>query len=121
MDLEVCKEYNAAVAEFNSYCATEANLNVSIHTDCYPMQVHLTPSETQQTMFDNDEEADVPSGSIIINIGIKPKFKSSLKFQMDAALLKKLIKKATNLGALYLHAFRESSAEIGRASCRERV
>lgn len=108
MNDEMCREYKAAVAEFEKYCADEVGLNVVINTDGYPMTVRLTPANAQQSMFDETEQADVTSGCIIITNGIQPKIKANLKYQMDAALLKKLITKVESLGKLYLHAFRAS-------------
>lgn len=112
MNEEICREYKTAVAEFEKYCADEVGLNVVINTDCYPMQVRLTPANAQQSMFEEAEQADGQAGGcIIITNGIQPKIKANLKYQMDAALLKKLITKVENLGELYLHAFRASVSD----------
>ncbi len=108
MNGEICREYKTAVAEFEKYCADEVGLNVVINTDGYLMTVRLTPANTQQSMFDEAAQVDGTSVCIIITNGIQPKIKANLKYQMDAALLKKLITKVENLGKLYLHAFRAS-------------
>lgn len=111
MSDEICREYKTAVAEFEKYCADEVGLNVEINTDYYPMQVRLMPAEEQQSMFDESEQEDRTSDCIVIMNGIQPKIKANLKYQMDAAILKKLITKVANLGELYLHAFRASVSD----------
>ncbi len=112
--MQAVSEFKAAIADLENFCEKETNFKVHILTDCYPMQVHFTPAETQQSLFDADtaeltdnvdENGEITS--IIITLGISPQVRSNLKFKMEAALLKKLIKKASKIGELYLHAFRE--------------
>lgn len=112
--MEAVSEFKAAIADLENFCEKETNFKVHILTDCYPMQVHFTPAETQQSMFDADtaeltdnvdENGEIKS--IIITLGISQQVRSNLNFKVEAALLKKLIKKAAKVGDLYLHAFRE--------------
>lgn len=109
--MDAISEYTAAIADLEKFCEKETNFKVHILTDCYPLQVHFTPAETQQSMFDADTADNVDENgeitSIIITLGISPQVRSNLKFKLEAALLKKLIKKASQIGELYLHAFRE--------------
>ena len=56
-----------------------------------------------------DENGEV--NDLTVTIGLSTAVKSTLKFKMDAKLLKKLIKLAENVGDLYYHAYREQEGE----------
>lgn len=112
MNQEARKEYEAAVAEFKEFCLAEANLNVEIQTDCYPMMICLTPAAVQQSMFLTEEANLGANSTIMIRLGIQPIMTSNRFFKMDVEILKKITKKATKIGGLYLQAFRERAAEM---------
>lgn len=58
--------------------------------------------------YNVDENGEI--GSIQIAFGTTTKVQSSLRFKMDAKLLKKFIKLTEKVGLLYLHAFFENQA-----------
>ena len=100
-------EYDAAVKALNKFCEEQTDLEVVILDDEYPIRVQFLPS-TQLTMFSEanvDESGEV--NDLTVTVGLNSAVRSTLKFKMDAKLLKKLIKLAENVGNLYYQAYRE--------------
>ena len=101
-------EYDATVEDLIKFCDTFTDLTPIIRTEEYPLRVTFVPN-VQMSMFGNenvDENGEV--NDMTITCGLSTSVKSTLKFEMDSTLLKKLIKLSEKLGYLYYHAFRES-------------
>ncbi len=102
-------EYEAAVEELKKFCEENTEFDVCIDDARYPFRVRYLPS-AQLNVFDeeNVDENGVVN-ELIVTVGISTKVNSTLRFRMDAGLLKKLIKRAERLGEIYYHAFREAA------------
>ncbi len=106
------EEYEAALADMKNFCAKETTFDVEFLTNVYPLVAVFKP-KAQRSLFDSenynvDENGEI--GSIQIAFGTTTKVQSSLRFKMDAKLLKKFIKLTEKVGLLYLHAFFENQA-----------
>lgn len=109
-------EYEAAVENLIQFCDTYTELTPIIRDEEYPFSVQFVPEE-QLSMFGNeniDENGEV--NDMTITCGLSTSVKSTLRFEMDSTLLKKLIKLAEKCGYLYYHAFRESHGERMQSS-----
>lgn len=107
-------EYEAAVEDLIQFCETYTGLKPIIRDEEYPFSVQFVPEE-QLSMFGNvnvDENGEV--NDMTITCGLSTSVKSTLIFEMDSTLLKKLIKLAEKCGYLYYHAFREGYIEYGK-------
>ena len=103
--------YETALDALRKYCEYQTDLEAYILTDTYPIRVQFIP-KAQLDMFgyaNVDENGEV--NDLTVTIGLSTAVKSTLKFKMDAKLLKKLIKLAENVGDLYYHAYREQEGE----------
>lgn len=106
------EEYKAALADMKNFCAKETTFDVEFLTNVYPLVAVFKP-KAQLSLFDKenynvDENGEI--GSIQIAFGTTTKVQSSLRFKMDAKLLKKFIKLTEKVGLLYLRAFFENQA-----------
>ena len=104
-------EYEAAVKDLVKFCEDHTDLTAIIMDDAYPIRVQFLPN-AQLNFFGNeniDENGEV--NDLTVTVGLSTAVKSTLKFKMDAKLLKKLIKLAETVGTLYYHAFRERADE----------
>lgn len=105
-------DYKQAVADLETFCADETNFDVEILTETYPMSVKFTP-KAQMSLFDEQENYRVDENgeirNITISLGQTTRVLSTLRFKMDAKLLKKMMKLSEKVGHAYLHAFREAS------------
>lgn len=102
-------EYEAMVKDLQKFCEKYTDLDVYILDQRYPLQVQFLPTG-QLGFFENeniDENGEV--NEMTVTCGLSTSVKSTLRFKMNAKLLKKLIKMAENVGACYYHAFRESA------------
>lgn len=110
------REYEATVEDLIKFCDTYTELTPIIRDEEYPFSVQFVPEE-QLSMFGNeniDENGEV--NDMTITCGLSTSVKSTLRFEMDSTLLKKLIKLSEKLGYLYYHAFREAH---GRAEATD--
>lgn len=101
-------EYDAAVKALMKFVEDSTDLNAEILTETYPIRVQFIPKR-QLTLF-GDENIDKETGEVndmTVTVGLTTSVKSTLKFKMDAKLLKKLIKLSETVGTIYYHAFRE--------------
>ena len=93
------------------FCATTTDYICEVNTDLYPLTAVFVPNP-QRSIFDAaiDENGEV--GELVISVGLDTNVKSTLKFEMDAALLKKLIKSVEKIAFLYYHAYREGAGDL---------
>ncbi len=119
-------DYQGAVAELKDFCKEETNFVCEISVDKYPIVVKLTPAPQQMSFLDTQKNTTTPGedASVLITVGPTTRMASTLKFQLDAPLLKKLIKKSEKVGKAYLHAFRAAAQimlETGDAEAIKQV
>ena len=108
------RAYDSAVDDLKKFCEDNTELTAIIMDEVYPIRVQFIP-DPQYNLFQNPEENIDENGEIIdmtVTVGLETSVKSTLKFKMDAKILKKLIKLAEKVGAVYYHAFREGADEL---------
>ncbi len=108
----VQSEYEAAVNALRKFCEEHTDLTVLILDDAYPFRVQFIP-DGQMSLFENeniDENGEV--SDLTVTVGISTTVKSTLKFKMDAKLLKKLIKHSETIGMIYYQAYREQEGKV---------
>lgn len=102
-------EYEAAVEKLTHFCETSTYLTPVIVDKEYPIRVKFFPCLSLFEDENVDENGEVNYLTVVA--GMSTTVKSTLKFKMDSKLLKKLIKLAEKVGALYYHAFREQQGK----------
>ena len=102
-------EFECAQNDLMKFCATTTDYICEVNTDTYPLTAVFVPNP-QRSIFDVDENGEI--GELVISVGLDTNVKTTLKFEMDAALLKKLIKSVEKLAFLYYHAFREEAGDL---------
>ena len=108
--------YAKALENLREFCEDNTDFNVAVLAGKYPVRFTFEPIK-QMGMFDeeNDEMENVDEngeiGGLTITVGLSTTVKSTMKFHVPAALLKKLIKLSEKAGALYYHSFREEADE----------
>ena len=101
-------EYEAARDALMQYCEKATDYVCEVKESAYPLKVVFTPNEAQEAMFNETRSY----GVLEITVGLDTKVRSTLEFQMDSDLLKKLIKNAEKIAFLYYHAFREQFDDL---------
>lgn len=101
-------EFEAARNALMKYCEVSADYVCEVKEDTYPIKVVFSPNNAQTAMFQEGKN----SGVLEIEVGLDTKVKSTLAFQMDSDLLKKLIKNSEKIAFLYYHAFREQYDDL---------
>lgn len=101
-------EYEAARDALMGYCEKATDYVCEVKESAYPLKVVFTPNDAQAAMFDENRSY----GVLEITVGLDTKVRSTLDFQMDSDLLKKLIKNAEKIAFLYYHAFREQFDDL---------
>ena len=101
-------EYVAARNALMQYCEKATDYVCEVKESAYPLKVVFTPNDAQAAMFDENRSY----GVLEITVGLDTKVRSTLEFQMDSDLLKKLIKNAGKIAFLYYHAFREQFYDL---------
>lgn len=91
------------------FCATTTDYICEVNTNLYPLTAVFVPNP-QRSIFDVDENGEV--GELVISVGLDTSVKTTLKFEMDASLLKKLIQSVEKIAFLYYHAFREEAGDL---------
>lgn len=101
-------QYEAAVNDLKKFCEDNTDLEAYILDGDYPIRVQFIP-KPQLTIFGNDNVDEYGEiNDLTVTVGLSTSVKSTLKFKMDAKLLKKLIKMAEKVGSIYYLAFRET-------------
>lgn len=101
-------EFEAARGALMGYCEKATDYVCEVKTDTYPIKVVFTLNNAQAAMFDRYEN----HGALEVEVGLETKVRSTLDFEMDSDLLKKLIKNAGKIAFLYYHAFREQFYDL---------
>lgn len=104
-------EFECAQNDLMKFCEGTTDFICEVNTDLYPLTAVFVPNP-QRSIFDAaiDENGEV--GELVISVGLDTSVRSTLKFEMDAALLKKLIKSVEKIAFLYYHAFREAAGDL---------
>ena len=102
-------EFECAQNDLMKFCAGTTDYICEVNTNLYPLTAVFVPNP-QRSIFDVDENGEI--GELLISVGLDTSVKSTLKFEMDAALLKKLIKSVEKIAFLYYHAFREEAGDL---------
>lgn len=102
-------EFECARNDLMKFCEGTTDYICEVNTDTYPLTAVFVPNP-QRSIFDVDENGEI--GELVISVGLDTNVKSTLKFEMDAALLKKLIKSVEKIAFLYYHAFREEAGDL---------
>ena len=102
-------EFECAQNDLMKFCATTTDYICEVNTNLYPLTAVFVPNP-QRSIFDVDENGEI--GELVISVGLDTNVKTTLKFEMDAALLKKLIKSVEKIAFLYYHAFREEAGDL---------
>lgn len=97
-------DYKQAVNDLQTFCEKETSFVVEIIEREYQMRLRFTP-KPQMSLFDLPEQEE--DGNITITVGVSTTVTSTMKFNVDAKTLSKLIKLSEAVGETYLHAFRE--------------
>ena len=104
--------YAKALENLREFCEDNTDFNVAVLAGKYPVRFTFEPIR-QMGMFDEeniDENGEI--GGLTITVGLSTTVKSTMKFHVPAALLKKLIKLCEKAGNLYYHSFREEADEM---------
>lgn len=102
-------EFECARNDLMKFCEGTTDYICEVNTDTYPLTAVFVPNP-QRSIFDVDENGEI--GELVISVGLDTSVKTTLKFEMDAALLKKLIKSVEKIAFLYYHAFREEAGDL---------
>ena len=109
---EAQQYYELHVQELIRYCEQETDLTALIIDTAYPFRVQFLP-KPQISMFENENvDENGVINDLTVTVGLDTTVKSTLKFEMDSQLLKKLIKLAVKTGNIYYQAFREQSGDL---------
>ena len=100
-------EYEAAVKDLEKFCEDQTDLCAYILDDEYPIRVQFVPSAQMPLLSDGNVDENGEVNDLTVTVGLSSAVRSTLKFNMDSKLLKKLIKLAEKVGTLYYQAFRE--------------
>ena len=101
-------EFEAARDALMGYCEKATDYVCEVKTNTYPIKVVFTPNTAQETMIQEAKN----TGALEVEVGLETKVRSTLDFEMDSDLLKKLIKNAGKIAFLYYHYFREQFGDL---------
>ena len=102
-------EFESTRNALMEYCEVACGYECEVKEETYPIRVVFKPIP-QETLF--DDQAVEKLGELMIEVGLDTKVTSTLKFKMDASLLKKFIKSSEKIAFLYYHAFREEAGDL---------
>ena len=115
-DARARKAYESAADDLRKFVEERTNLEVIIAEEKYPIRTIFMPNNQISMFEEGNVNSDGEVGSLTITVGLSTSVKSTLKFHMAAALLKKLIKLSERAGNLYYQAYREEADEEGSAN-----
>ena len=104
-------EFEAARDALMGYCEKATDYVCEVKTNTYPIKVVFTPNTAQETMIQEAKN----TGALEVEVGLETKVRSTLDFEMDSDLLKKLIKNAGKIAFLYYHYFREQFGDLSNS------
>ena len=104
-------EFEAARDALMGYCEKATDYVCEVKTGTYPIKVVFTPNTAQETMIQEAKN----TGALEVEVGLETKVRSTLDFEMDSDLLKKLIKNAGKIAFLYYHYFREQFGDLSNS------
>ena len=104
-------EFECAQNDLMKFCEGTTDFICEVNTDLYPLTAVFVPNP-QRSIFDAAVDENGEVGELVISVGLDTSVRSTLKFEMDAALLKKLIKSVEKIAFLYYHAYREKDGDI---------
>lgn len=93
--------YEAAASALTKYCAQETDLEPNVIDGGYPFTVVYT---MKPSLYESDTD---DAGTLTVEVGLETTVKNTLRFDMYAADLKKLIKLTEQTGRFFYHAFAE--------------
>lgn len=108
-------EYEAAVEKLRKFCDDHTDLTPCILDETYPFRVQFIPDSQISLFGDENVDENGEIGDLTVVAGLSTSVKSTLKFRMDSKMLKKLIKLAETVGALYYHAYRAEQDDLMEA------
>ena len=114
------KAYDKAVEDIRKLCEERTDLTVCIDEDHYPFNAAFLPNRQLSMFGDKNVDENGEIGSLTITVGLSTSIKSTTKFHVDAALLKKLIRLTEKAGDLYYQAYREAADETAESGEAER-
>ena len=121
--------YENALEKLSDFVSDNTRLNATISEAEYPFRVTFYP-DRQVTLLDTILQDNISDdgeiGFLEITVGLTTEVKSTLKFEMDSAVLKKLIRLVEKTGDIYYQAYRESGdgrrmGGCGPDGCAERI
>ena len=112
--MEAILEYEVAVQKLCDFCDIEAGLRVEIKTNDYPMQIEFAPDP--QLKVYSPSNVDDEDGNMTIVLDLTTEIRSTLKIDISANVLKKIISLSEKVGNYYYRAFRENAGYLGETN-----
>lgn len=104
--------YEYELNGLKKYADHETEMEAETLEDSYPFRVRFTPCE--QIRLFNPDNVDPKTGEVnelVISCGIRTDVRTTLRFTVPAAKLKKLIKLSEKLAGIYYLMLREEADE----------
>lgn len=101
-------EFESTRNALMEYCEVACGYECEVKEETYPIRVVFKPMPNENLL----DEIPIELGELVIEVGLDTKVTSTLKFKMDASLLKKFIKSSEKIAFLYYHAFREEAGDL---------
>ena len=101
-------EFESTRNALMQYCEVACGYECEVKEETYPIKLVFKPMPKESLL----DEITLEPGELVIEVGLDTKVTSTLKFKMDASLLKKFIKSSEKIAFLYYHAFREEAGDL---------